>query len=127
MALELSSSIPTWINGVPCIPVENVNITKGRPTKRRKGGFGYIGKQRGQVDPQIKVTLPLQATPDQFFDPVHDILDDDAPDFRFEWVKDGRRYAATGCSISQDDDDTNNDGDGNRNITIIPGVVRKIS
>jgi hypothetical protein len=45
MALELSSSIPTWINGVPCIPVENVNITKGRPTKRRKGGFGYIGKQ----------------------------------------------------------------------------------
>lgn len=127
MALSLTGRIPTWINGVPAIPVENVSVTRGRPTKRRKGAFGVIGKQRGQLDPQIKVTLPLQSNRDEFFAPIHSIDDDDAPPFRFEWEEDGVRWAGIDCDISQDDSDSNNDGDGNRNITIVPTTIRKVS
>lgn len=127
MALELTGTVPTWINGVPNIPAENVDVGVTRPTKRRKGAFGITGLQRGQADPTIKITMPTQAQRDEFVTGVHDILDDDAAAFRFEWQVDGVRNVAVGCVISEDSMSSNNDGDGNRSITIIPTTAKRLA
>lgn len=124
---QLSGSIPTWVNSSPSIPVDNVQIQKSRPMKRRKGAFGVIGKQKGQADVQIQITFPLPKDRDEFLRVHHDILDDDAEPFTFEWLEGSERFAAYGCDVSQDNASSNQDGDGDRQITIVPDTFTQVS
>lgn len=123
----LSGKIPTWLNGSPSIPVEDVNVDRNRPMKRRKGAFGIIGKSKGQLDPSIQITMPLPADKDTFLRAVHDITDDDAESFTFEWAEGNERFIATGCDVSADKSSSNQDGDGSRQVTIIPDKIEQVA
>lgn len=123
----LSGRIRTWINGAPAIPVDSVKPARSRAMKRRKGAWGIIGKQKGQLDVMITITFPLPASKDEFLRVNHDILDDDAAPFTFEWEEGEERFVARGCDVSQDDADSNQDGDGSRTITIMPDTVVQVA
>lgn len=125
--MALAGRIRTWLNGAPGIMVEDVKVDRTRPMKRRKGAFGIIGKSKGQIDPSIQITMPLPSDRDDFLRTIHDITDDDAEPFTFEWEEGGERFIATGCDVSSDSSSSNQDGDAARQITIMPDTIAQVA